>query len=76
MLNIISEIANGYYGNLKISKKYIDIASKAKSNAIKFQIAYADDMLNKKDKIFSIIKNNEMNLQTWEKIRNYAKKKN
>ena len=48
MLDIICEIANGYYGNLQISKKYIDIAARAKSNAVKFQIAYADDMLQKR----------------------------
>ncbi len=75
MLNIICEIANGYYGNLAISKKYIDMAVRAKSNAVKFQIAYADDMLHQKDKIFHIIKNNEMSLPNWQKIRNYAKKK-
>ena len=74
MLNIICEIANGYYGNLAISKKYIDMAVRAKSNAVKFQIAYADDMLHQKDKIFGIIKNNEMSLLNWKKIRNYAKK--
>jgi sialic acid synthase SpsE len=74
MLNIISEIANGYYGNLAISKKYIDIAVRAKATAVKFQIAYADDMLHQKDKIFDIIKNNEMSLLNWKKIRNYAKK--
>ena len=75
MLNIICEIANGYYGSLALSKKYIDIAATAKSNAVKFQIAYADDLLNKKDKIFDIIKNNEMSLDHWKKIRSYAKKK-
>ena len=74
MLDIICEIANGYYGNLQISKKYIDIAARAKSNAVKFQIAYADDMLQKRDKIFKIIKKNEMSFSTWSKIRKYAKK--
>jgi sialic acid synthase SpsE len=62
MLNIICEIANGYYGSLKISKKYIDMAKRAGANAVKFQIAYADEMLNPKDHIFEIIKNNEMSL--------------
>ena len=75
MLNIICEIANGYYGSLSLSKKYIDIAARAKSNAVKFQIAYADDLLNKKDKIFGIIKKNEMSLDHWKNIRSYAKKK-
>ena len=75
MLNIICEIANGYYGNLSISKKYIDIASKAKANAVKFQIAYPDDILHEKDNIFKILRNNEMSFDNWKKIRNYAKKR-
>ncbi len=75
MLNIICEIANGYYGNLKISKKYIDIAARLKTNAIKFQIAYAQDVLHPKDKIFNIIKKNEMSFSNWKKIRTYAKRK-
>ena len=74
MLNIISEVANGYYGSLAISKKYINLAVRAKANAVKFQIAYANDMLDRKDKIFDIIKNNEMSLLNWKKIRNHAKK--
>lgn len=75
MINIICEVANGYYGNVAFCKKYIDIAAKAKSNAVKFQIAYAKDMLNEKDKIYNIIKNNEMSLKNWQKIRRHAKKK-
>lgn len=75
MLNIICEIANGYYGDLKLSKKYVDIAAAAKSNAVKFQIAYPDDVLLKEDKIFNILKKNEMSLSHWKKLRNYAKYK-
>jgi N,N'-diacetyllegionaminate synthase len=75
MLNIICEIANGYYGNFKLSKKYIDIAAKAKSNAVKFQIAYPNDVLLKEDKIFNLLKKNEMSLSHWKKLRNYAKNK-
>ncbi|MDB3987465.1 N-acetylneuraminate synthase family protein [Candidatus Pelagibacter sp.] len=74
MLNIICEIANGYYGNLAMSKKYIDMAVKVKSNAVKFQIAYPEDILDQKDKIFGILKKNEMSLMNWKKLRNYAKK--
>lgn len=75
MPHIICEIANGYYGNLKLSKKYIDIAAAAKSNAVKFQIAYPDDVLLKEDKIFKILKKNEMSLSQWKNLRNYAKNK-
>ena len=75
MLNIICEIANGYYGNFKLSKKYVDIAAAAKSNAVKFQIAYPDDVLLKEDKIFNLLKKNEMSLSHWKKLRNYAKNK-
>ncbi len=74
MLNIICEIANGYYGSLAKSKKYIDMAVKAKSNAVKFQIAYPEDILHQKDKIFGILKKNEMSLMNWKKLKNYAKK--
>lgn len=74
MLNIICEIANGYYGDLQLSKKYIDMAAKAKVNAIKFQIAYPEDILHSKDKIFKILKNNEMSLNKWIRLRNYARK--
>lgn len=73
MLNIICEIANGYYGSVAISKSYIEYAKKNGANAVKFQIAYAEEMLEEKDKIFKIIKKNEMNFTQWKKIRDYAR---
>jgi sialic acid synthase SpsE len=75
MINIICEIANGYYGNLKISKKYVDIAASAKSDAIKFQVAYPEDVLLSTDKLFKVLKKNEMSLSHWKVLKNYAKKK-
>ena len=75
MLNIICEIANGYYGSLSMSKEYINLASKTGANAIKFQIAYAEEMLNRNDIIFPIIKKNEMSLNKWKKLREYANNK-
>ena len=75
MINIICEIANGYYGNLKIAKKYVDIAASAKSDAIKFQVAYPEDVLLSTDKLFKVLKKNEMSLSHWKVLKNYAKKK-
>ena len=72
-INIIAEVANGYYGNLLVSKWYVDAALKAGATAVKFQIAYASDVLEQSDPIFDIIKNNEMSVEEWLELREYAK---
>ncbi len=74
---IIAEAGINHNGKIKLAKKLIDIASKAKADAVKFQLFNTDYFIHKKklSKIYKIFKNLEFSEKTWKNIINYAKKK-
>ena len=74
---IIAEAGINHNGKIKLAKQLIDIASKAKVDAVKFQLFDTDNFIHKKKlfKIYKIFKKLEFSKNTWKIIINYAKKK-
>lgn len=74
---IIAEAGINHNGKIKLAKKLIDIASKAKADAVKFQLFNTDYFIHKKKlpKIYRIFKKLEFSEKTWKNIIYYAKKK-
>lgn len=75
---IIAEAGINHNGKLDTAKKLINIASKAKVDAIKFQLFKTDNFINKKKipDIFKMFLNLEFSLSEWKNIILHAKHKN
>lgn len=87
---IISEAGVNHNGNIKNAKKLIDIASKAGSDAVKFQTfksegvvtnhceaaEYAEKNIGKKIKQIDLIKNLELSYDDFYVLKDYCDKKN
>lgn len=70
---IIAEIAQGYEGNLNQSKLLVKAASKAKANAVKFQLVYANEIATPDYEYFNLFKDLEMSDKDWQEIKEYSK---
>lgn len=75
---IIAEAGINHNGKFDTAKKLIDIASKAKVDAIKFQLFKTDSFINKKKlpDIFKMFLNLELSLLEWKNIILHAKHRN
>ena len=85
---IIAEVGMSHNGNITLAHSYIDAASKAGADAIKFQTHYADEESSIFDKFrtknkyinyktrFDYWKNTEFTSFQWQELKNHADKKN
>lgn len=71
-LNIIAEVAQGYLGNLFLSKLYVDAACIARATYIKFQLVFADDLAKPDIEVYELYKSLEMSAGEWQELRNYC----
>ena len=71
---IIAEVAQGFEGSFNQSKLLIKAAAKAKANAVKFQLVFADELATKDYKYYKLFKNLEMTNHKWKLISDYTKK--
>ena len=70
---IIAEIGNNHEGNIKLAKKLIALASKAKVDAVKFQTFHTEEFINKNDKKrFSQLKKFELTKKQFIDLKNFA----
>ena len=69
---IIAEVAQGFEGKFSQSKLLIKAASKSSSNAVKFQLVYADELATEDYKYYNLFKNLEMKEEKWEKLNKYS----
>ena len=69
---IIAEVAQGFEGKFNQSKLLIKAASKSSSNAVKFQLVYADELATKDYKYYNLFKNLEMKEGKWKQLNDYA----
>ena len=69
---IIAEVAQGFEGKFNQSKLLIKAASKSSSNAVKFQLVYADELATKDYKYYNLFKNLEMEEGKWKQLNDYA----
>ena len=73
---IIAEIGNNHEGNFKIAKKLIQLAYKAKVDAVKFQTFNTEDFINKKDKKrFAQLKKFQLTKKQFIELKNFAHSK-
>ncbi len=84
---VIAEVGMSHNGSITLAHSYIDAASKAGANAIKFQTHYADEESSKYDKFrkknkfikyksrFEYWKNTEFSLDQWKDLKKHADKK-
>ena len=86
---IIAEAGVNHNGSIRLAKKLVDIASKAKADYIKFQSFNVDNLVIKKTKTaeyqkknlrsnisqYDMLKNYQLSFQNHIEIINYTKKK-
>ena len=73
---IIAEIGSNHNQSLENAKKLINIASKARCDAVKFQLFQADKIIQKKHKGWKILKNLELKTKWLKTLKAYSHKKN
>ncbi|MBN8521984.1 MAG: N-acetylneuraminate synthase family protein [Alphaproteobacteria bacterium] len=66
---IIAEAAQGFEGNVDVSKLLVRSAAKAGASAIKFQCVYADDLAEKGYEYYDLFRSLEMPVSAWQEIR-------
>ena len=74
-LYIIAETACSHDGSVIRLKKLINAASKAKANAVQFQVWRQSNIITPKDPSKKKLKSIEISKKNWTKIFNYTKKK-
>jgi len=73
---IIAEIGNNHEGSIKLAKKLITLASRAKVDAVKFQTFNTEDFINKNDKKrFSQLKKFQLTKKQFIELKNFAHSK-
>lgn len=77
-IEIIAEIAQGYEGNEKLTNLLTKGAIRSNSDAVKFQLVYADELATPDYKYYDLFKNLEMEKDTWidvcDQVHNAGKK--
>ena len=69
---IIAEAGTAHEGSLEIALAMISDAYKAKANAIKFQIYKAEEIVDKKDKLYDFFKAREFGWSDWRRLKDHA----
>ena len=72
---LIAEVAQGFEGKLDLVLKHIELASKSKIDAIKFQMIFADDLSTIDYKYYKLYKSLELDYKDWVLIKKKCKKK-
>jgi len=73
-LEIVAEIAQGFEGDLKQSWLLLKSAARAKADAAKFQLVFADELATPDYIHYDLFKNLEMPTETWEFLNSEAQK--
>lgn len=74
-MKIINEVAQGFEGNIEVSKKLIESAKKSKADYVKFHLIIADEIATEDYKYYKKIEKFEFKFDDWVKVRNLCKKK-
>jgi len=72
---VIAEIAAGHMGKLDLMMRFVDIASNAKCDAIKFHIESADETIVPDHDVYELAKKLEFKEHEWKDVFLYAKKR-
>lgn len=75
-VDIIAEIAQGFEGDFQKAKLFINAASKAGANCVKFQLVYADELATPDYQYYKLFKTLEMSDDNWNLLANYSKECN
>ncbi len=70
---IIAEAAQGFEGNVDVSKLLVRAAAKAGADAIKFQLVFADDLAEPGYEYYELFKTLQMTYEEWRAVRDLAK---
>lgn len=69
---IIAEIAQGFEGDPRLCKRFIDLAKKCGANGVKFQIFKTEEICTKDYKHYELFKNLEIDPEIWADLITYA----
>lgn len=72
-VRIIAEVAQGYEGKEDYCRLYVEAAARARADAVKFQIVYADDVAEPGYQYYEWYKTLEMPLDAWKGFRARAR---
>ena len=75
-LKIIAEAAQGFEGKHNIAKKLLNAAINAKSDSIKYQLVYADELCTKDYVHYKLFKSLEFKDAVWKSLKKIAIKNN
>lgn len=70
---IIAEAAQGFEGNVDVSKLLVRAAAKAGADAIKFQLVFADDLAEPGYEYYELFKSLQMSFEQWSAVRDLAR---
>ena len=73
---IIAEIAQGFGGDVGWASMFVEAASSAGANAIKFQVIYADEIASRNYQHYGLFKSLEMDEAAWVNIGNVSRERN
>ena len=73
---VIADMACAHEGNYDSARHFIDIATKAKADAIQFQIFYPDEYIHPKDSDYKFVKKIALSPKQWMKLFKHAHKNN
>lgn len=69
---IIADIACAHEGKYELAKRLIDAASKARADAVQFQIFHPQDYIHPEDPDYNFIKKIALSAKDWRKLFRYA----
>ena len=75
-LKIIAEAAQGFEGKYNIAKQLLNAAINAKSDSIKYQLVYADELCTKDYAHYQLFKSLELKDSEWKSLKKIATKNN
>ena len=72
-LKIIAEAAQGFEGKYNIAKQLLNAAINAKSDSIKYQLVYADELCTKDYAHYQLFKSLELKDSEWKSLKKISK---
>jgi N,N'-diacetyllegionaminate synthase len=72
-VELIAEVAQGYQGDISLARLLARAAARAKADAVKFQLVYADEIATPDYQYYDLFRSLEMPIEAWKAVIEEAK---